>query len=129
MLSLRKLAIHDRFMMDAGYSMPSQLPDPIRRTYGTSTFFLQFCIKYIPLNSVTRIIAFPIPRCNSEVNEEFGQGNFFWLFDAPRGYQHLAVTLASQEKLTFQGPDAIKWTYTIMPPLGQQMGSSTLFAT
>ncbi len=31
------------------------------------------------------------------------------------GYHQLAVALASQEKLAFQGPDAIKWTYTMMP--------------
>jgi hypothetical protein len=33
----------------------------------------------------------------------------------PMGYHQLAVALASQEKLAFQGPNAIKWTYTIMP--------------
>ena len=38
-----------------------------------------------------------------------------WLFDAPSGYHQLAVALASQEKLAFQGPDTIKWTYTVMP--------------
>ncbi len=27
----------------------------------------------------------------------------------------MAVALASQEKLAFQGPNAIKWTYTVMP--------------
>jgi hypothetical protein len=31
------------------------------------------------------------------------------------GYHQLAVALASQEKLAFQGPDAIKWVYTVMP--------------
>jgi hypothetical protein len=31
------------------------------------------------------------------------------------GYHQLAVALASQEKLAFQGPDTIKWTYTVMP--------------
>ncbi len=31
------------------------------------------------------------------------------------GYHQLAVALASQEKLAFQGPDAIKWTYTVTP--------------
>jgi hypothetical protein len=31
------------------------------------------------------------------------------------GYYQLAIALASQEKLTFQGPDVIKWTYTAMP--------------
>ncbi len=72
------------------------------------------CINYILLNSVTRIIAYPIPRYDLAINEEFGQGVFFWLWDAPMEYHQLAVALASQEKLAFQGPDAIKWTYTIM---------------
>ena len=31
------------------------------------------------------------------------------------GYHQLAVAEASQEKLAFQGVDAIKWTYTAMP--------------
>jgi hypothetical protein len=31
------------------------------------------------------------------------------------GNHQLAVALASQEKLAFQGPVAIKWTYTLMP--------------
>jgi hypothetical protein len=38
-----------------------------------------------------------------------------WLYRAPSSYHQLAVTLASQEKLSFQGPNAIKWTYTMMP--------------
>ncbi len=37
------------------------------------------------------------------------------MFDAPMGYHQLAVAVNSQEKLTFQGMDAIKWTYTVMP--------------
>jgi hypothetical protein len=49
------------------------------------------------------------------INEEFGMGKFHWLFNAPMGYHQLAITLASQEKLAFQGPDAIKWMYTVMP--------------
>jgi hypothetical protein len=28
-------------------------------------FVWRFCINYIPLNGVTRIIAYPIPRCDS----------------------------------------------------------------
>jgi hypothetical protein len=61
------------------------------------------------------MIAYPIPRCDLAINEEFGMGKFHWLFDAPMGYHQLTVTLASQEKLDFQGPDAIKWMYTFMP--------------
>jgi hypothetical protein len=48
------------------------------------------------------------------MNKEFGSGIMHWLFDAPMGYYQLAVTLASQKKLAFQGPGAIKWTYTVM---------------
>jgi hypothetical protein len=33
----------------------------------------------------------------------------------PPGYHQLAVAVSSQEKLSFQGPDAIKWTYRVMP--------------
>jgi hypothetical protein len=83
--------------------------------HGIDKFVWRFWVNYIPLNSVTQIIAYPIPRCDLEVNEGFGQGAFFWLWDAPMGYHQLAVALASQEKLAFQGPNAIKWTYTVMP--------------
>jgi hypothetical protein len=74
-------------------------------------FVWRFCVNYIPLNS----IAYPIPWCDSAINEEFGMGQFYWLFDASMGYHQLAVAPDSQEKLAFQGPDTIKWTYTIMP--------------
>jgi hypothetical protein len=40
---------------------------------------------------------------------------FFWLFDAPTGYHQLAVSSELQKKLAFQGTDAIKWAYTVMP--------------
>jgi len=78
-------------------------------------FVWRFCVNYVPLNSGTRVIAYPIPRCDATVSEEFGTGQWMWLFDAPSGYHQLAVALASQEKLTFQGPHTIKWTYTVMP--------------
>ncbi len=77
-------------------------------------FVWQFCVNYQPLNLVTRIIAYPISCCDSTVFVDFGNGQFFWLFDAPSGYHQLAIKLASQEKLTFQGPGAIKRTNTVM---------------
>ncbi len=61
-------------------------------------FVCRFCINYIPLNSITQIIAYPIPWCDSAINKEFGLGVLCWLFDAPMGYHQLAVALASQEK-------------------------------
>jgi len=46
------------------------------------------------------------------------------MFDAPMGYHQLAVALASQDKLAFQGVDAIKWKYTVMP-FGPTNGPAT----
>ena len=45
-----------------------------------------FCMNYILLNAVTRVIAFPIPRCDSAVGLAFGDGCYMWIFDAPHGY-------------------------------------------
>ncbi len=73
-----------------------------------NNFVWRFCVNYIPLNSITLIMAYPIPRSDSVINKEFGLGVLYWLFDAPMVYYQLAVTLASQDKLAFQGPDAIK---------------------
>jgi hypothetical protein len=78
-------------------------------------FVWHFCVNYIPLNGITHVIAYPIPRCNSAVFVKFSMGRFIWMFDAPMGYHQLAVAAASQEKLAFQGVDTIKWTYTVMP--------------
>jgi hypothetical protein len=87
-------------------------------------FVWRFCVNYIPLNGVTRVIAYPIPRCDTAVFIEFSMGRFIWMFDAPMGYHQLAVASASQEKLAFQGVDAIKWTYTVMP-FGPTNGPAT----
>jgi hypothetical protein len=40
-------------------------------------FVWRFCINCILLNSVTKIVAYPIPCCDLAVNEEFGLGMFF----------------------------------------------------
>jgi hypothetical protein len=82
------------------------------------------CINYTLLNSVTRITAYPIPHYDLAINEEFGLNIIFWLWDVPMGYHQLAIDLASQEKLAFQGPDAIKRTDSIMP-FGPTNGPAT----
>jgi hypothetical protein len=48
-------------------------------------FVGRFCVNFIPLNSVTKLIAYLIPRCNSAVFNEFGQGHWRWMFDVPKG--------------------------------------------
>ena len=40
---------------------------------------------------------------------------FMWLWDAPQGYRQLRIALCSQPKLAFQGTDAMKWTWNVMP--------------
>jgi hypothetical protein len=87
-------------------------------------FVWRFCVNFIPLNSVTKLIAYPIPRCDSAVHNEYGQGRWQWMFDAPMGYHQLAVVPESQEKLAFQGVSAIKWKYTVMP-FGPTNGPAT----
>jgi hypothetical protein len=71
-------------------------------------FVWRFCVNYIPLNGITCIIAYSIPRCDSAVFNKFGCALWWWMFNAPMGYHQLAIALVSQEKLAFQGVDAIK---------------------
>ncbi len=93
--------------------------------YNIDDFVWRFCVNYIPLNGVTLLIAYPIPECDSAVFNEFGNGKWMWMSDAPMGYHQLAVEKSSQEKLAFQGVDAIKWTYTVMP-FGPTNGPATI---
>ena len=44
--------------------------------YNIKDFVWRFCINYIPLKGVTRVIAYPIPRCDSAVYNEFGLGDW-----------------------------------------------------
>jgi hypothetical protein len=88
-------------------------------------FIWRFCVNYIPLNGVTWVVAYPIPCCNTAVFTKFCLGWYVWMFDAPMGYHQLAVASDSQEKLAFQGVNAIKWTYNVMP-FGPTNGASYL---
>jgi hypothetical protein len=92
--------------------------------YNIDDFVWRFCVNYIPLNGVTLLIAYPIPQCDSAVFNEFENRKWMWMFDAPMGYHQLAVEKSSQEKVAFQGVDAIKWTYTVMP-FGPTNGPAT----
>ena len=78
-------------------------------------FVWRFCVNYIPLNSVTRVVAYPVPRCDDAVQTCFGGSKFKWLMDAPSGYHQIRVAASSQPKLAFAGPDGSKYTYLVMP--------------
>ena len=95
--------------------------------YYIEEFVWRFCVNYIPLNQITRVIAYPIPRCDAAVMTACGAAGFYWLVDAPMGYHQLQVAEDSKEKLAFQGPDAIKYTYSVMP-FGPVNGPATFIA-
>ena len=78
-------------------------------------FVWRFCVSYIRLNSVTKIITMPIPRCDSAVGTSFGNSRFRWLMDAVSGYNQLRVAFSSQVKLAFAGPNCSKYTWLVMP--------------
>jgi hypothetical protein len=81
--------------------------------YNIDDFVWRFCVNYIPLNQITRQIAYPIPQSDVAVEGAF-RGSWIWLYDAPMGYHQIRTSKEMQEKLAFQGPDAIKWTYNVM---------------
>ena len=78
-------------------------------------FVWRFCVSYIRLNSVTKIITMPIPRCDSAVGTSFGNSRFRWLMDAVSGFNQLRVAPSSQVKLAFAGPNCSKYTWLVMP--------------
>ena len=78
-------------------------------------FVWRFCVNYIALNSVTKIIAMPIPRYDTAVGLSCGGSRCKWLMDAISGYNQIYVAKSSQEKLAFYGPNCTKYTYYVMP--------------
>ena len=78
-------------------------------------FVWRFCVNYIALNAVTKIIAMPIPQCDSAVGMSFGGSRFKWLIDAIYGYNQIRVARSSRDKLAFAGPNCTKYTYFVMP--------------
>jgi hypothetical protein len=90
-------------------------------------FVWRFCINYAPLNQITHVIPYPIPRCNLAIFLSFGTANWFWMWDTPQGYHQICIAHESQEKLAFAGPNATKWTYNVMP-FGPVNSPSTFIA-
>jgi hypothetical protein len=83
--------------------------------FNIADYIWRLCVNYIMLNRVTKIISYPIPRCDFAVGITLGDSKFRWLLDAPQGFHQIAVNLASQEKLAFAEPFTRKWMYNVMP--------------
>ena len=120
---------HIRQIHDGQWLFKATLaPKPHQETVtDIGDFVWRFCVNYIRLNQVTKLIVYPIPRCDMAVEMAFGSSMWHWMYDAPMGYHQLLVAPESQEKLAFQGTDAIKWTYVVMP-FGPVNGPATFIA-
>eukprot|EP00957_Ditylum_brightwellii_P182597 13908507-Ditylum_brightwellii.AAC.1 len=78
-------------------------------------FIWQFCVNYIPLNQITKIITYPIPRCNNDVSIGFGKAMHYILLDAFSGYHQIKMDAQSAIKTAFARPHRRKYMYKIMP--------------
>ena len=104
--------IHD----SAWLSKPLLAPEPRQENVtDIDNFVWHFCVNYIALSSVTKLIAMPIPRCNSAIENVFGNSQFRWLTDTVSGYKQIRVEVISQGKLAFAGPNCSKFTHLVMP--------------
>ena len=78
-------------------------------------FVWRFCVNYIPLDSMTQVVAYPVPRCDDTVQTCFGGSKLKWLMDAPSGYHQIHVAPSYQPKLAYASPGGSKYTYLVMP--------------
>ena len=83
--------------------------------YDLANYKWRFCVSYIRLNQVTRVITYPMPRCDNATAHQFGDAKLHWLLDCPQGYHQVSVDDESRYKLAFAGPHAIKWRWKVMP--------------
>ena len=83
--------------------------------FDIGNYVWRFCVNYIGLNRVTKIISYPIPRCDFAVAIRLGKAKFRWLLDAPQGFHQIRVSKESMEKLAFAAPYTRKYTYRVMP--------------
>ena len=78
-------------------------------------FIWRFCVNYMMVNMKTRVIAYPIPRCNNAVKMETGNAKFCILLDACTGYHQLKMENQSALKTAFAGPFGRKYFYKVLP--------------
>ena len=78
-------------------------------------FIWRFCVNYMMVNMKTRVIAYPIPRCDDAVKMETGNAKFCILLDACTGYHQLKMENQSALKTAFAGPFGRKYFYKVLP--------------
>ena len=78
-------------------------------------FIWRFCISYIALNQVTKVISYYIPRSGDAVENGFGNARFFNMMDACSGFHQIKMEHSSSKKTAFAGPYGRKYRYKVMP--------------
>eukprot|EP00957_Ditylum_brightwellii_P017615 1326985-Ditylum_brightwellii.AAC.1 len=83
--------LHDNFIEEIvegeWLSQATLAPKPHQEAVtNINDFIWQFCVNYIPLNQITKIIAYPIPRCDNALSIGFGKAMYYILFDTFLGY-------------------------------------------
>jgi hypothetical protein len=68
---------HIRQIMDGGWLFKVLLAAKPHQEHVRciDDFVWRFCVNYIPLNSVTHLIAYPIPRCDSAIHNKLDRGS------------------------------------------------------
>ena len=79
------------------------------------SFEWRFCISYIPLNRVTKLVPYPIPRCDDATEMHIGKASFRILMDAFSGYHQIKMSHQASLRSAFAGPGGRKYRYLVMP--------------
>ena len=75
-------------------------PKPHQKgVHDNCNFKCRFCVIYVRLNRITRVWAFPGPRCDNASMYEFGDGRVNCFFDCPMGYSWIAYELQVRTSL------------------------------
>jgi hypothetical protein len=72
-------------------------------------FIWCFCISFIALNQVTKLISYPIPQCDDTVMIGIQKAKFCISMDAFSGYHQIAMEHSSSLKTACEGPHGQKY--------------------
>ena len=73
-----------------------------------------FCVSYVPLNFVTKVISYHILRCDDAIQTKIGKAMFKISMNAFSGYHQMKMAAALSSKIAFAGPDGRNYRYTVM---------------
>jgi hypothetical protein len=111
--AIESLLANDQIAIDDDSSWLSRIvlaPKPHQEEIlEISDFIWRFCISYIALNQVTKVISYYIPRCDDAVENGFGNARFFNMMDACSGFHQIRMEHSSSKKTAFAGPYGRKY--------------------